>query len=404
MDIRLDKSAIISGSEIEIPGSKSESNRLLILQALYQQISIENLSDSDDTKLLRNALSSNDFVIDIGHAGTAMRFLTAYFATQDGREVLLTGSDRMKQRPIAILVDALRFLGADITYREIEGFPPLLIKGQKLVGGKVVLPANISSQYITALMLIAPRLEGGLRIILEQTVTSAPYIAMTLGLLSKAGISASQKDSIIEILPQQILPQQTITVEPDWSSASYFYSAVALSELNASIRLKNFRTDSLQGDRNLAVIYSSFGVDTIFEGGAIILRKVTGSIDRIELDLNNTPDIAQTIAATCFGLGIPCRLTGLHTLKIKETDRLLALRDEFRKMGATAESQDDSLLMEPDGFPESAIISTYDDHRMAMAFAPLALKFRVVIRDSEVVSKSYPGFWNDFRKIGFRLS
>lgn len=408
MNIQILKSLIANRqSSITITGSKSESNRLLLLQALYPNISIENLSNSDDSVLMQKALSSEDEVIDIHHAGTAMRFLTAYFSIQEGRQITLTGSTRMKERPIGILVEALKQLGADIQYTENEGFPPLKIKGKKITNSKVRLKANVSSQYISALLLIASKLENGLELTLEGKITSVPYIKMTLHLLNEIGVETVFKDNIITVKPKTTkVESQTLVVESDWSSASYFYSIVALSEPDTEITLSSYKKDSLQGDAVLAKIYKQFGVSTIFETNTITLQK-SSIINRqspINLDLANAPDIAQTIAVTAFGLGLECYLTGLHTLKIKETDRLVALKTELEKLGAEVVITNDSLhLGKSDNITESVSIDTYNDHRMAMAFAPLGLKTTMQINDAEVVSKSYPKFWDDLSAIGFKI-
>lgn len=396
----------INPVSIQITGSKSETNRLLLLQALYTGISIENASESDDSAAMRKALSGNDAVIDIHHAGTAMRFLTAYYAIQDGRETVLTGSQRMKERPISVLVDALRDLGADIAYLENEGYPPLKIKGKKLSGNKVTIHAGVSSQYITALLLIASKLENGLELMLEGEITSRPYLEMTLSLLTEVGIRNVFEGNRIIVFPSAgNNHSKTITVESDWSSASYYYSIVALSHEGTEITLSSYKKDSLQGDSALAEMYKEFGVTTEFNGNSIVLRKYNLKPETLNLELNNTPDIAQTIAVTCFGLGIGCRLIGLHTLVIKETDRLDALKTELEKFGAEVTITNDSLTLMPASFIKSGInVETYNDHRMAMAFAPLAIKVPLVINDAEVVSKSYPLFWEDMVKAGFSVS
>ena len=276
MNIYIQKSTIEPSSEIQITGSKSEANRLLILQKLYPNICIENLSNSDDSQLMQKALGSNDGLKDIHHAGTAMRFLTAYFSIQEGRETILTGSSRMKERPIAILVDALNSLGADISYLEKEGFPPLRIKGKKLVNKKVVLSANVSSQYISALILIASKLEHGIEIILDGKITSVPYIKMTLSLLDALDIENAFTGNTITVKPKTTnVKSKTIIVESDWSSASYFYSIVALSPVGTKIKLSSYKENSLQGDSVLAEIYNQFGVTTSFQNNAILLQKVT---------------------------------------------------------------------------------------------------------------------------------
>lgn len=408
MNIQILKSLIANRqSSITITGSKSESNRLLLLQALYSNISIENLSNSDDSVLMQKALSSEDEVIDIHHAGTAMRFLTAYFSIQEGRQITLTGSTRMKERPIGILVEALKQLGADIQYAENEGFPPLKIKGKKITNSKVKLKANVSSQYISALLLIASKLENGLELTLEGKITSVPYIKMTLHLLNEIGVETVFKDNIITVKPKTAkVESQTLVVESDWSSASYFYSIAALSEVGTEVTLSSYKEDSLQGDVVLAEIYKQFGVSTIFKTNTITLQK-SSIINRqspINLDLANAPDIAQTIAVTAFGLGLECYLTGLHTLKIKETDRLVALKTELEKLGAEVAITNESLrLSKSNSITEGVSIDTYNDHRMAMAFAPLGLKTTLQINDAEVVSKSYPKFWDDLIAIGFKI-
>lgn len=408
MNILLQQSTINNlQSEIKITGSKSESNRLLLLQALYSNIQIENLSNSDDTRVMSQALSSTSNIVDVHHAGTAMRFLTAYFAFQKGREVVLTGSDRMKERPIKILVDTLRELGADISYLETEGFPPLKINGKNPTKNKVTLQANVSSQYISALLLIAPKLENGLELTLEGNITSVPYIKMTLRLLEELGIETSFKDQTIKVKQQSAINNQIATVESDWSSASYFYSIIALSKVGTKITLSSYKAHSLQGDAALADIYLQFGVKTTFKTNRLVLQKVEmlNNLSLIELDLSNSPDIAQTITVTCFALGLECLLTGLHTLKIKETDRLLALKTEIEKLGGMVTITTNSLHLKASNNLKSQVaIATYNDHRMAMAFAPLALKTSLIINDAEVVSKSYPGFWNDLKTIGFQIS
>lgn len=400
MNLQLNPSKQKLSASISITGSKSESNRLLILQTLYPQIRILNLSNSDDTRLLQAALSSDEPVIDIHHAGTAMRFLTAYFASREGKEVTLTGSERMQERPIELLVNALRDLGADITYTRNKGYPPLLVKGKRLTKNKVRLQANVSSQYISAMMLIAPSLPGGLEIELQGMHTSTPYIRMTLALMQAAGFKGSFQGNFIRIAHQDQIDPVTLQVESDWSSASYFYSLVALSQ-EAEVTLDTYRRESYQGDAVLARLYLEMGVETAFEKDQIILTKRSGRRPRsVNFHLVDAPDIAQTIAVTCLGLGIRCEMTGLHTLKIKETDRLFALKTELERLGAQVEITHDSLLMIPtDRIKENVLIRTYNDHRMAMAFAPLVMKVPIVIEDADVVSKSYPEFWKDLDKI-----
>ena len=398
-------------SEVSITGSKSETNRLLLLQALYPNISLENRSNSDDSEVMVKAIkdsqktNSDCQVIDIHHAGTAMRFLTAYFAVQEGKEVVLTGSSRMKERPIEILVDALRQLGAQITYTEHDGYPPIKIVGKKLTQNKVTLSADVSSQFISALLLIAPKLENGLHLTLEGFITSVPYIKMTLEILNNIGIQTSFENNVITVFPQSSIKNTNFLIESDWSSASYYYSIVALSPLNTEITLSNYKENSLQGDAVLKEIYENFGVETTHRASGIRIKKIKYTVQSLRLDLNATPDIAQTLVVTCFALGVACYLSGLHTLKIKETDRLEALKTELTRLGALVITSDSTIkLGASTRIHANKKIKTYQDHRMAMAFAPLALKTQIEIQNAEVVSKSYPSFWNDLKNIGFQIS
>lgn len=388
--------------EIFIGGSKSESNRLLILNALFNDsIEIKNLSDSEDTKLLENALKNSGTEINIHHAGTAMRFLTAYLSTQENREVLLTGSERMKQRPIGILVEALNSLGAEISYVDKDGFPPLQIKGKKIEKDYVELDADISSQYITALMLIAPKLKNGLSMQLNGKITSLPYLMMTIKLLEQIGIQIQRKGNTFKIHPKTEIEKQKITVESDWSSASYFFSLAALSG-NPEIKINSYFQNSLQGDSALIEIYKNhFGIESEFNGNQIILRKnLNFKPETLNLNLNETPDIAQTIAVTCAGLNLKCKLTGLETLSIKETDRLTALQNELKKIGAIVEITKNSLeIIEFKETKEIPVIETYNDHRMAMSFAPLCVLMDLEIKNPDVTVKSYPDFWLDLEKL-----
>lgn len=395
----------IGNSQLNITGSKSETNRLLLLQALFSNITLANTSNSDDSEVMQKALKGNEEIVDIHHAGTAMRFLTAYFAVNEGREVVLTGSPRMKERPIKVLVEALQQLGAQISYENEEGYPPIRIKGQKITANKVNIPANVSSQYISALLLIAPKLQNGIEITLVGEITSIPYIKMTLALLHDLNIQTSFEGNVIKVYPKPEVESKLMTVESDWSSASYFFSLAALSN-EASISLSSYKETSLQGDSALVEIYAKMGVETRFEGNKMTLTKQKNfNFESVNFDLNNTPDIAQTIVITCLGLGIGCHLTGLHTLKIKETDRLEALRIEMTKLGANISVTNDSLtLVATKHINSNVIIATYNDHRMAMAFAPLALKVPIIIENAEVVSKSYPDFWNDLKNLGFQIS
>jgi 3-phosphoshikimate 1-carboxyvinyltransferase len=392
--------------KIIISGSKSESNRLLILQKLFPEISIENLSDSDDSVHMQHALSTEDLKIDIGHAGTAMRFLTSYFAIDEGRETLLTGSERMQNRPIKILVNALQNLGANISYEAKAGYPPIRIKGSKIIKEKVEINGNVSSQYISSLLLIASQLEKGLEIELIGKITSVPYIKMTLSLLNQLGIETNFEGNSIKVYPKTAVEKQNVVVESDWSSASYFYSIVALAEIGSEIQLSAYKKESLQGDSCLAEIYQHFGVETTFGENFITLIKAKeSSKETLELDLKNAPDIAQTIAVTCFAESVACNLSGLHTLKIKETDRLVALHDELTNLGATISVTDISLHLEKSSeINKNIAIKTYKDHRMAMAFAPLALLVPIKILNAEVVTKSYQKFWDDMQQIGIKIN
>ena len=429
MNLHLQKPKVKSQkSKVKITGSKSETNRLLLLQALYPNISLENVSNSDDSEVMESIIHNSQLptvtlsavevpqLFNVHHAGTAMRFLTAYFAIQEGKEVILTGSSRMKERPIKILVEALQQLGAEIYYEENEGFPPIKIKGKKLTNNKVSLQANVSSQYISALLLIAPKLENGLELTLEGEITSIPYIKMTLALLEEIGVETSFIENKITVKPLLTINSKLLTIESDWSSASYWYSIVALSEIGTQITLSSYKQNSLQGDSALVEIYNNFGVETIFNNDNSITISKTSNLkldssecelakQTLNFELNNCPDIAQTIAVTCFGLGIGCHLTGLHTLKIKETDRLEALKNELTKLGANVSVTNDSLTLEPsEKINENISIKTYQDHRMAMAFAPLALKVPIIIEEAEVVSKSYPTFWDDLKSVGFTIT
>ena len=397
--LKINKITKAVNGNIQITGSKSETNRLLVLQQFYPNLKIENVSNSDDSVLMQNALANTSNEINIGHAGTAMRFLTTYFSVKENSEIVLTGSHRMKDRPIKILVDALTSLGAEIQYLEKEGFPPLKILGKKLTKDFVEIDGNVSSQYISALLLIAPRLKNGLQLKFKGEVTSVPYIKMTLKLLDSVGITHRWVGKIITVSLKRKINTKIIEVESDWSSASYYYSLCALSP-NSEITLSTYKKNSLQGDSILATLYSRLGVETIFENNKLLLKNKNIIINRgLNLNLKSAPDIAQTIAVTCFGLGVECNIRGLHTLKIKETDRLVALKNEFEKLGGEIEITNESLHLKRSGIiNENISISTYGDHRMAMAFAPLATKVSIQIEDPNVVSKSYPTFWEDFKK------
>lgn len=400
----LKKTKLKPHSNIQITGSKSESNRLLVLQKLFGNIEIKNLSNSQDTQLLEKALQNNSETVDIHHAGTAMRFLTSYFAIQEGKTIILTGSERMKQRPIKPLVDALQFLGADIQYLEKEGFPPLQIIGKNLGKKSVRIPAHISSQFITSLLLVAGKLKNGLNIELEGEITSRPYLEMTLTLLKEVGIKNEFQGNVIQVKPYTHQSStKTIFVESDWSSASYFYSFVAIGR--KPITLKTFKKNSLQGDSVIEEMYAElFGIESIFdekEHSISLIPKENFEFPKtIEINMNSCPDIAQTICVTASALQIPFHIIGLATLKVKETDRLVALQNELEKIGMKTEITEDSITSTEFIAPQEKIsIATYNDHRMAMCFAPYALLHDIEIQNAEVVEKSYPTFWEDFEKI-----
>jgi len=400
----LKKSELIDNQKIQITGSKSISNRLLILGKLFGNIDMFNLSNSQDTTLLKKALESDSEIVDIHHAGTAMRFLTSYYSIFEGRKTILTGSDRMKNRPIKPLVDALQSLGADITYLEKEGFPPLQIIGKKLEKNVVKISANVSSQFLTSLILIGGKLENGLTLELEGEITSRPYLEMTLKILDEIGIKSHFAENKIEIVTHNNQYRtERYEVESDWSSASYFYSLAAIGRKN--ITLKSYHTLSLQGDSVIKELYLKyFGINTVSDYAensiSLLPEPAFEYPELITLDMNDCPDIAQTLCVTATALKIPFEITGLHTLKVKETDRLVALQNELLKIGAkthiTVEKIESSEFIEPE---ENISIATYNDHRMAMAFAPFALIKELNIENEDVVEKSYPEFWEDFAKV-----
>lgn len=394
--------------EIVLPGSKSESNRALIMQALCTgAVDIRNLSEAADTVTLKGILDGRNQTLDVGPAGTAMRFLTAFCAVTEG-EWVLTGSQRMKERPIGLLVDALRALGADIGYLENDGFPPMKIRGKQLDKAcEVTIPGNVSSQYISALLMIAPVLPRGLRIHLTGEIGSRPYIEMTLAMMGELGIRHEWSGSSIYVAPQPYRPG-TLTIEPDWSGASYWYSIAALCD-EADLKLPYLKKQSLQGDRAIASIMTGFGVETHFSEEGIRLTRKKNTAPESELDFIHCPDLAQTVISCCTALGRNAVFTGLESLKIKETDRIAALRNELGKFGArlTENAQGNRWELDTSGVHSPAkppLIHTYHDHRMAMALAPLAIRLGPVeIADRDVVAKSYPGFWNDLKKTGFEL-
>ena len=393
-------------ASVQLPASKSISNRALILNALsYSPYDIQNLSDCDDTEVMVRALNSDSRDFDIKAAGTAMRFLTAFLSKIVG-EWTITGTERMKNRPIKLLVDALNSLGARIEYMEKEGYPPLRIFGSALQGGEISLAGGVSSQYISALLMIAPLMEKGLTLHLEGNIISRPYINLTLQLMEQFGVKATWNGQTIKILPQEYKPIR-FTVESDWSAASYWYSIMALSK-NAEIELLGLFKNSLQGDAAGAKLFAQLGVGTTFTDRGVMLKYNGNVTKKLIYNFVNEPDLAQTFVVTCVLLNIPFRFTGLQSLKIKETDRIEALKTELRKLGYLLTDSNDSILewngehCEPEADP---IIATYEDHRMAMAFAPAALVLPkgLKVADPEVVTKSYPAYWEDLRKAGFAL-
>ncbi|MBQ8098512.1 MAG: 3-phosphoshikimate 1-carboxyvinyltransferase [Bacteroidaceae bacterium] len=394
---------------ITLPSSKSISNRLLIINRLANSTVLpQNISDCDDTVAMIKALRAPQAVTNIGAAGTAMRFLTAYFAATPGTTIL-TGSARMQQRPINELVDALKKIGAIIAYEKTEGYPPLRIEGRVLEGGEITMAGNISSQYTSALLMIAPILKKGLRLRLTGKITSRPYIDMTLQLMKEFGAIAEWKnEQTLEVAPQGYSPKPFL-IENDWSAASYWYEMIALSnDQNAEVRLPGLFNESSQGDAFVKEMFLPLGVRTDYKDGMIILRKGEVQQEQMDLPMEKQPDLAQTIAVTCAMLGRPFRLTGLHTLRIKETDRLLALQTELGKLGINIDISDDDTLSW-DGTmhkpQDDIIIETYDDHRMAMSFAPTALRHSgISINHPEVVTKSYPKYWEDLKTAGFTIS
>jgi 3-phosphoshikimate 1-carboxyvinyltransferase len=385
---------------ITLPASKSISNRALILNALaYSPYDIQNLSDCDDTRVTVKALDSNDRTFDIGAAGTAMRFLTAFLSKTVG-EWVITGSERMKQRPIKLLVDALTTLGARIEYVEKEGFPPLRIFGSALTGGEIRLNGGVSSQYISALMMIAPYMQNGLKIILEGSVISVPYINMTLNMMKEYGVAVDFNNTIIDIKAQTYKPIQ-YKVESDWSAASYWYEVLAIAG-KGKIFLTGLNQNSYQGDSKVAALFEQLGVSSTYQAEGVLLQATGKYVEQFEYDFVNQPDLAQTFAVTCCMKGIPFHFGGLQTLKIKETDRIAALINELGKLGFVLTEPAEGQLAwtgKHCDAAQPASIATYEDHRMAMAFAPAALITPLVIEEPQVVSKSYPGFWEDIEKL-----
>ena len=392
-------------TDIKLPASKSISNRALILKALSNSsFPIDNLSDCDDTRVMVEAFSSKNNIFDIGAAGTSMRFLTAYLSKIPG-EWIITGSERMQQRPINTLVEALNTLGAHIEYLKNQGFPPLKIKGSALDGGDIFLSGGISSQFISALLMIAPTMEKGLTLHLEGNIISVPYIKLTLSMMEQFGVKCDWEGNVIRIFPNEYKPIPFL-VESDWSAASYWYSIAALSS-DAKIELKGLFNNSGQGDFKVADLFLDLGVETEFTESGVILTKTNRIAKKLFHNFVNEPDLAQTFVVTCCMMGVPFLFTGLQTLKIKETDRIEALKTEIRKLGYVITDSQNSILewdgerCEPEQTP---VIATYEDHRMAMAFAPATLKLEnLLIAEPMVITKSYPNYWEDLKKAGFSV-
>jgi len=415
---------------IDLPSSKSISNRILIIQALCKEnFQLNNLAQAEDTQVLKQLLNSpactavsagrSEMELNAGAAGTTMRFLTAYLATRKGIRIL-TGSERMKERPISLLVNALRQLGANIEYLGNEGFPPLKIQGTTLTGSEVEIDGSVSSQYISALLLIAPTLPNGLIIKIKGLISSRPYINMTLKIMAHFGVKSEWKKNVIVVDPQEYIAKD-FEIEPDWSAASYWYEMAALSN-EVDLILNGLDKESLQGDFVVAKIFERFGIKTTFLNEGIhitkpdpVIRQVSPSYDsgEIQYNLSNCPDLAQTLAVTCSALNIPVLFSGLNSLRIKETDRITALKNELSKVGIQVEELNKESISINHSEPASrqaglqtpsAELLTYQDHRMAMAFAPMAIELgEVRIKDPEVVNKSYPNFWNDLKTVGFEI-
>lgn len=394
---------------INLPASKSISNRALILHALGKgSVVPDNLSDCDDTKVIINALKTMPPVIDIKAAGTAMRFMTAYLSVTPGEHVI-TGTDRMKHRPIRVLVDALRKLGAQIEYTEEEGFPPLRITGDTLDGGMLEIPGDVSSQYISALLMIGPAMKNGLKLRLTGNIVSRPYIDLTLHVMHEFGISVEWTDVDMISVSHQEIGDRRYTIENDWSASSYWYEILAMTnDDEARVTLPGLKDASRQGDSAVRYLFSMLGVKTAFRtSNEVVLTRHMRSLPRLDYDFINQPDLAQTLVVTCATLGIPFHFTGLGNLRIKETDRIEAMKTEMRKLGYVLDDSVETELSwngERCEAEKNPVIDTYEDHRMAMAFAPTAILLgEIRINNPEVVTKSYPGYWDDLRKAGFTI-
>jgi 3-phosphoshikimate 1-carboxyvinyltransferase len=386
MNYKVSHPTKIVNCEISLPSSKSISNRLLIIKALCKEnIKIKNLSNSDDTQILAKALTSNEKTIDINHAGTSFRFLTSFLSLQKNKEFILTGSDRIKERPIKEMVEVLRKIGAKIEYVDKEGFAPLKILGSKITGGCIQIDGGISSQFITAILLIAPSIDYGIKLEIIGELVSKSYVIMTLKLMSEFGIKWRWNENIIKIRKQNYIAKN-YTVESDWSCASFWLQIASLSE-RCNIKLSGLKKNSIQGDERITNIFDCLGVSSIFSNDKLILTKKKDDFRNNKINLIDNPDLYQPIKCTLYAKNLDAKFSGLQTLKNKETDRISAVKKELKQLNS------------------SKIITTYNDHRMAMSFAPLCLVFEELqINNSEVVNKSYPNFWNDLIKSGFIIS
>ena len=394
-------------STIYLNSSKSESNRLLIIKALSEkEITIKNLSKANDSVLLKNLLESENLVVwDAQDAGTSFRFLTSFLAIKK-EHVVLSGTERMKQRPVKVLVDALNKIGAEILYLENEGFPPIYVKGKiNQVKNKLDIPGDISSQYISSLLLIAPLLEKGIEINIEEPFYSRPYVNMTLNLMNSFGIKSEVKGNKISIKNQEFSSGSYI-VESDWSAASYWYSILSISDNINNLTLQGLKKKSNQGDSVISELMKSFGVNTQYKEDGIVLTKIKLDTEEIELDFRDCPDLTQTILVVAAYHKIKLKVSGVESLKIKETDRLLAMKNELKKIGCDFYEEDNYWVLEKRSreIDDELSIDTYKDHRMAMAFAPLASKKSIIINDPDVVVKSYPTYWEDLKKVGFIIT
>ncbi|WP_425390531.1 3-phosphoshikimate 1-carboxyvinyltransferase [Ekhidna sp.] len=405
MKIRLKRNNSGLKGAATLESSKSESNRALIINALAggSMDNINNLSNARDTQTMRSLLQEKPEIYDVKDAGTTMRFLTAFLAVHGDGETI-TGTDRMKNRPIGPLVDALRTLGAEIEYLEKDGYPPLKIRRiEKQLTNKIVIPGNISSQYISALLMIAPCLEQGLEITLTSEIYSRPYIEMTLSLMKAFGVDNEWNGNTIKVSSQTYQPTE-YTIEGDWSGASYLYSFLSLAPEGSEIALPTLRKDSTQGDIAIASIMNDLGIDTRFESDGVHLRKKPLNQKKLSIDFRGCPDLAQTVMVSAAVLGVELEMTGLESLKIKETDRIAAMQNELSKIGATlTENENTWHLLPTNQLPDSVMIETYEDHRMAMAFAPLSMKMNVTIEDPSVVEKSYPGYWSEVKQLSIEI-